>query len=798
MRFSENWLRTFVDPSCNSDALAHTLTMAGLEVESVVPVAHDFRQVVVAEIITMQKHPNADRLNVCRVSVGEHAADSLQIVCGASNVKPGMKTACALIGAQLPGLTIRRGRIRDVESFGMLCSATELGLSDDTAAGIMDLPDDAPVGQDFRQYYALDDRVFTLKLTPNRADCLGMHGIAREIAAITASPLTLTQLLPVPSQIPDTLPIQIEAPDACPLYCGRVITGIASDRQIPLWMAQRLQRSGLRMVNAVVDIVNYVLLETGQPMHAFDLDKITHTDQHAINVRYARTGEHLQLLNGTDLPLDNNMLIIADHKQPLALAGIMGGSESGVNQPQTNAIFLESAFFSPAAISGKSFVLGFTSDAAHRFERGVDFSLTRAAIERATELILQICGGNAGPVNEIRHDTFLPQRSSVRVRLTRINRVLGIRLEMEEAAGYFGRLKFDFTAEEDSFNIVPPAFRFDLTIEEDFIEEIARIHGYDRIPTSVPKASLAMLPEPETGSVPIKRLRQILTARDYQEVINYAFVEEAWEADFAGHKNSLRLKNPIASHMSVMRSSLLGGLVNNLQFNFNRKQNRIRIFEIGRCFLADADNDEERETENIAGLCFGSALPEQWAVKSREIDFFDVKTDIESLFAPAKIQFEHDTHPAMHPGKSAKIIVDQQVAGWLGELHPRLSAKYHLPGATVLFEINITSTTPRTLPGMRALSKFPPVRRDIAVEVDTCMAVQTIIDAMYQHKADIVSEIVLFDLYSGEKLVPGKKSLAFRLLLQDIEKTLTDQEIDQAVNDLIDMLASQFGAILRS
>jgi len=796
MRFSENWLRTFVDPSCSSDELAHTLTMAGLEVESAVPVAPNYQQVFVAEVISVQKHPNADRLNVCEVNVGDHASEHLQIVCGASNVRPGMKTVIAMIGAQLPGLTIKRGRIREVESFGMLCSFAELGLSEDAQAGIIDLPSNAPVGENFRQYYALDDRVFTLKLTPNRADCLGMYGIAREVAAITASPLVLMPISPIPSQISDTLPIQIEAPDACPLYCGRVITGIASDRQIPLWMGQRLQRSGLWKINAVVDIINYVLLETGQPMHAFDLDNITYTDQQAITVRYARTGERLQLLNGNDLQLDSNMLIIADQKQPLALAGIMGGSESGVNQPQTKAIFLESAFFSPAAISGKSFALGFTSDAAHRFERGVDFSLTRAAMERATSLILEICGGEAGPVNEVRHDALLPQRSSVCVRLKRINRVLGMQLEVNDVAEYFGRLGFDFSVDGDSFSITPPAFRFDLDIEEDFIEEIARIHGYDRIPASVPKAFLEMLPEPETRSVPIERLRQILTARDYQEVINYAFVEEAWETDFVGNDKSVRLKNPIASHMSVMRSSLLGGLVSNLQFNFNRKQNRVRIFEVGRCFLAGGS--EEREIENIAGLCFGSALPEQWGVKIREIDFFDVKADIESLFAPNKILFEPGIHPAMHPGKSARILVDEQFAGWLGELHPRLSAKYHLPGITVLFEIRIASTVTHTLPIMRPLSKFPPVRRDIAFEVDIQVALQAMLDAIVKCKADTVVEVGLFDLYSGEKVTPGKKSLAFRLLLQNTEKTLTDQEIDQAVNDLIDMLARQFGAVLRS
>lgn len=797
MKFSENWLRTFVDPKCDSEELAHVLTMAGLEVESVVPVAPDFQQVVVAEVVSVKKHPNADRLNVCEVNVGEQASGVLQIVCGAANVRPGMKTVCALIGAQLPGLTIKKGSIRGVESLGMLCSFTELGLGADGAAGIIDLPCEAPVGQDFRQYYVLDDRVFTLKLTPNRADCLGMYGIAREVAAITATPLALMSFSPVPNQIADTLSIQIEAPNACPLYCGRVITGIAPDQPIPLWMEQRLQRSGLRKINAVVDIVNYVMLETGQPMHAFDLDKISRADQQAISVRYARMGECIQLLNGTNLRLDDSMLIIADHKQPLALAGIMGSSDSGVEQSQTRALFLESAFFSPAAISGKTFGLGFSSDAAHRFERGVDFSLTRAALERATALILEICGGEAGPVNEVRFDELLPQRYPVRVRLQRINRVLGMQLGMNEVTGYLGRLGFDFSAKENCFYVTPPAFRFDLAIEEDFIEEIARIHGYDRIHASIPKAPLEMLPEPETQSVPIERLRQILVARDYQEVINYAFVDEAWEVDFAGgRERNVRLKNPIASHMSVMRSSLLGGLVNNLQFNFNRKQNRVRIFEIGRCFVES--NAERQEIENIAGLCFGSVLSEQWGAESREVDFFDVKADVESLFAPNKILFESGVHPALHPGKSARVLVDGNFAGWLGELHPRLSAKYHLPGATVLFEIRISSTVVHTLPVMQALSKFPPVRRDIAIEVDAKVALQTILDAMLKHKADIIVEVTLFDLYSGEKLSPGKKSLAFRLLLQDIQKTLTDQEIDRAVNDLVDMLAHRFGAVLRS
>lgn len=789
MKFSGSWLRKLVvDIQYSDEELAHKLTMAGLEVESVAPVASFFDKVIVAQVVSVQKHVNADRLNVCKVDAGTQSGELLQIVCGAQNVKEGMKTVCAMVGAQLPELNIRQGKIRGVESSGMLCSAKELGLASDVD-GLLELLDDAPVGVDFRRYYLLDDCIFTLKLTPNRADCLGMFGIAREVAAITAGELDLPEIVSLDPTIEDALQIRVEEPESCPLYCGRVIKGVATDTVIPLWMSQRLERAGLRMINPVVDIINYVMLETGQPMHAFDLAQVNQE----IYVRFAGESEYLLLLNGEKLALQKDMLVIADNSKPLALAGIMGGSESGVINTTTD-IFLESAFFSPVVISGKSFKLGFTSDSAHRFERGVDFSMTRGALERATALILDICGGKAGPVTEIRND--LPRREGVKVRQKRVASILGVDLGVELISEYFRRLQFSYTVAGDTFYVVPSAARFDLVIEEDFIEEIARMYGYDLIPAQLPKVPVHMLAEPETNASPIKRLHQVLTAKDYQEVINYTFVDAHWEADFSENDEPIGVKNPIASHMSVMRSSLLGGLIHNLQFNLNRKQSRIRIFEIGSCF--SKEDNKAKEVENLAALCSGSAYPEQWGLSGRVIDFYDIKMDVESLFWPRSIYFEPALHPALHPGKSARILLNRKPVGWIGELHPRWQSKYHLSQSAILFELQTEAVAIELLPVMYPLSKFPPVRRDIAVVVKSDVSAANLLEAMNSEKDHSISEISLFDLYSGEKLAQGKKSLAFRILLQDSEKTLTDQEIDQSVNRLIDILERKFGATLRS
>ena len=783
MKFSENWLRTLVDPPHSSDELAHLLTMAGLEVESIEPVAPLFNKVVVAEVLSVEKHPEADRLNVCRVNAG---GDSLQIVCGAPNVSIGIKVPCALVGAKLSDFVIKKAKLRGQESHGMLCSAKELGLSD-AADGLYLLPNDAPVGMDFREYYALDDKLFTLSLTPNRADCLGLEGVAREISAITSTRFNALQVDPVPNVIEDTLAVNVIEPEACPLYCGRIVRDISLDVPTPPWMLQRLERSGLRSISAVVDITNYVMLEMGQPMHAFDLNKL----QGAVQIRYAKPKERMQLLNGNQLDLQPDMLLIADDNEPLALAGIMGGSDSGVTQ-DTADIFLESAFFNPNAITGKSFRLGFSSDSSHRFERGVDFAATRKVLERATSLVLQICGGRPGPITEQKSD--LPERVAVSVRADRVSRVLGINLDKEQITALFQRLRFEFSSKGDIFHVTPPTYRFDLAIEEDFIEELARIYGYDHIPAIAPSASLNMMAAPETKSTKSK-LQQLLIAREYQEVINYAFVESSWEADFTQNKAPIALKNPISSQMSVMRSSLVGGLISNLQFNLNRKQSRVRLFEMGCCF--EKHDDGYAQQNYLAGLCFGDVAPEQWGVSARSVDFYDVKADVEVLCGSNFISFEVASHPALHPGKAAQILIDGRVIGWIGELHPRWQKKYDLPKAAVLFELEMDKIESNVLPVSKEISKYPPIRRDIAVVVPNELSVQTLLTCMDAEKESIVAEIALFDIYRGKGVADNEKSLAFRMLLQDTKKTLTDIEADLAVTKLINILESQFGAKLR-
>ena len=789
MKFSENWLRTLVNPACSGDELAYLLTMAGLEVEGYEPVAPEFDGVVVAEVLSVEKHPTADRLSICYVDTGtEENNKPLQIICGAPNVQAGIKVPCALIGAHLPGITIKQAKLRGVNSFGMLCSTQELGLSD-TADGLLLLPDDAPIGEDFRKYYALEDNIFSLSLTPNRADCLGLVGVAREVAAITDTAFLPLANDSVVSEIDKTLAVQVAEPAACPLYCGRIIQGIRLDMVTPEWIIRRLDRSGIRPINPVVDVTNYVMLETGQPMHAFDLAKVTGS----IQVRNARSGEQLQLLNGHQLSLQPDMLLIADNKGPLALAGIMGGMNSGVVEGTTD-IFLESAFFDPAVISGKSFYLGFGTDSSHRFERGVDFAATRDVLERATNLIVKICGGKTGPITEIKGE--LPQRPTVSVRIDRVKRVLGIRIDKQKIAELFRRLGFYFTGDENTFHVTPPSYRFDLAIEEDFIEEVARIYGYDHISARMPDSSITMLPA--TESVQTKaQFRQILVARDYQEVINYAFVDAAWESDFSDNETPIALKNPIASHMSVMRSSLIGGLIANLQFNLNRQQARVRLFETGCCFLLD-ENDSCIQTENLAGLCYGDFVPEQWGASSRSTDFYDVKADIEALCWPNNFHFEAASHPALHPGKTARIIINNKKAGWIGELHPRWQSKYGLSKTAVLFELYLDALVTKSLPVAKDIAKYPPIRRDIAVIVSNHINVQAILACMYAEKISIISEISLFDMYRGKGVGEDKKSLAFRILLQDTEKTLTDQDADSVVTSLINILERKFGAKLRN
>ncbi|SFK96498.1 phenylalanyl-tRNA synthetase beta subunit [Nitrosomonas aestuarii] len=788
MKFSENWLRTFVNPSCSSNELAHILTMAGIEVENVESISVPFERVVVAEVLSVERHPDADRLSVCLVNAGELAENPLQIVCGAPNVQVGIKVPCALVGSQLSGIVIKKTKLRGIESFGMLCSARELGISED-AAGLLLLPETAPVGQDFRKYYALDDNVFTLSLTPNRADCLGVYGVAREISAVTNTKLTPLRIEPVQEEIEDRLDINIHASKACPLYCGRIIRGIKSNVETPLWMEQRLERSGLRSINAVVDITNYVLLETGQPMHAFDLAKL---DGH-IHVRYAKIDETIQLLNENRVELTSDMLLISDDRKPLALAGIMGGSSTGVAEGTVD-IFLECAFFDPDVISGKSFLLGFSSDSAYRFERGVDFAATHSVLEHATALIKSICGGKAGPINEIRHQ--LPQRRSVSVRTSRVQRVLGITLDRDQISEYFTRQQFDYSETDGVFTVIPPSYRFDLAIEEDFIEELARIHGYDEIAAQLPSAGLTMLAAPESLRVPAQ-IKQMLVMRDYQEVVNYAFVDKVWETDLIQNKDPIALKNPIASNLNVMRSSLLGGLIANLQFNLNRKQDRVRLFEMGCCFERNSTGHCQ-QIERLAGLGYGDVHIEQWGEPSRTIDFYDVKSDIEVLYRSKEVEFQTISHPAFHPGKSAQVMMGAKPVGWLGELHPHWQKKYDIAKPVILFELILDSLVPMQLMQVKETAKFPPVRRDIAVVVDNQINVQSIISSLYEKKPAVVTEIALFDIYRGKSVGENKKSLAFRVILQDVGRTLTDEDADLIIANLLQVLATKFDAILRN
>lgn len=785
MKFSEQWLRSLVNPALDSEQLAHLLTMAGLEVEEQSPAAPPFSHVVVAEVLSLQKHENADRLNVCQVNIGQ--AEPIQIVCGAANVAAGLKVPCALVGAELPGdFKIRQAKVRGVASFGMLCSAKELGLAEE-ADGLLVLPADAAAGVSLREYLQLDDVLLTLKLTPNRADCLSLQGLAREVSALTNTPAVAIDVSPVAVAHQSALKVALDAPAACPRYTGRVIRGINFAAPTPDWMLRRLERSGLRSISAVVDVTNYVLLEMGQPLHAFDLAKISG----AVRVRFAAPGESLLLLNEKTVALSDDMLVIADDNGPLALAGIMGGDDSAVSA-STQDIFLESAFFAPEVIAGKSRRLGFGSDSSYRFERGVDFSATQAALERASRLIIDICGGEAGPVVEALAE--LPARPAVQLRLARLQRVIGIPFAAEQVLTMLRSLGMQCQLDAEVISVTPPAYRFDIEIEADLIEEVARLHGYDNVPQRPPLARTEILPIPGKTR-PSAVLMQQMLARDYQQVINYAFVDESWEISLLGNTQAIRLQNPIASQMSVMRSSLLGGLLANLQHNLNRKHERVRIFEIGRVFhKTEAGYDQP---EKLAGLAYGTLKPEQWGEAARRVDFFDVKADVEVLLGNVPARFNRAEHAMLHPGRTAAIELDGRVIGVIGELHPRWVQHYALPAAPVLFELDLAAITAVSLRQAANLSRFQPVRRDIAVLAPESLPVQTILDSLNSEKASIISEIALFDLYRGKGVEEGMKSLAFRIVLQDMQKTLTDEEVEAAVSHLLAVLEQRHGAKLR-
>lgn len=791
MKFSESWLRTLVDTKLSSEELSHLLTMAGLEVEGLESVAPQFNDVVVAQVLEVVKHPDADRLNVCKVDTGR--GEPTTIVCGAPNVAVGLRVPCALPGAKLPGdFVIKIAKVRGIESSGMLCSAKELGIAEE-ASGLLVLPADAPVGQSIREYLDLDDQQFELKLTPNRADCLSLTGVAREVAAIAGAQARFVDVQEVAASITDQRAVVLDAPNACPLYFGRVLKGVNAKAPTPEWMKRRLERSAIRSISALVDVTNYVMLELGQPLHAFDNTRL----EGAVHARMAKPEEKLLLLNEQTINIDADVLVIADDVKPLAMAGIMGGEESGITL-ETSELFLESAFFAPRAIAGRARRYGFGSDASHRFERGVDFGGARRAIERATQLILDICGGAAGPVVEARAE--MPARKPVRLRTARACAVIGMVFSPEQIAGLFAGLGLPFVREGDDFLVTPPTWRFDIEIEEDLIEEIARLHGYDNIPAPAPRGNLKMMVQPEAQR-PAARVRQLLVDRGYQEVVNFAFVEEAWEADFAANADLIRLANPIASQMAVMRSTLFGGLISNLVTNLKRKQSRVRLFETGRAFQRDvaaAPVAGFAQTWKLSGLAYGGALPEGWGSSSRKIDFFDVKGDLEALLAPASLRFEKLVHPALHPGRAARVLLDGREIGCLGEVHPEWGQKYDLPQAPVVFELDFDAVKAAQVPVFTEVSKFPPVIRDLAVVVDQDVALQALLDTLKAQLPGLVKDVQLFDVYVGKGVAENKKSLAFRIVMQDTQRTLLDSEVDAALQQLVSCLDQAFGAQLRA
>jgi phenylalanyl-tRNA synthetase beta chain len=761
--------------------------------------------VVVGHIVEIAPHPDADKLRVCKVDDG--AGELLQIVCGAPNAAAGLKVPLARVGAELPGgMKIGVAKMRGVQSSGMLCSARELGLSQDHA-GLLELPADMTPGQSIREALNLDDTLFTLKMTPNRADCLSILGVAREVAALTGAPLSVPTAVAVPVTLDERLPVKVEAPDLCGRFGGRVIRGVNARAATPEWMKTRLERAGQRSVSALVDISNYVMLELGRPSHVFDLDKI----RGDLSVRWAREGETLELLNGQTVTLDSTVGVVVAGDQVESLAGIMGGEATSVTLDTRN-IYLEAAFWWPQSLAGRARRYKFSSEASHRGERGVDYATIPEHIEFITRLIIDICGGEAGPLDD--QIINLPKREPVRMRLARCHRVLGVPVTQAEVAKIFGSLGLDFKIEGDDFIVTPPSYRFDLELEEDLIEEVARIYGFENIPVEPPMARAKMFSQPE-----IRRgahaLRRLAAAQDYQEVVNYSFVEADWERDYAGNETPVRLVNPIASHLSVMRSSLIGSLIANIRHNANRKQTRVRLFELGRVFMRDASVQDGplevagvRQPMKLAGAAWGPAVEEQWGVATRQVDFYDVKMDVEALFGArgSRLRFEAASHPALHPGRSARIELDGKHVGWIGELHPRWAQQADLAHAPVVFELDAAALSEGELPQVRELSRQPIVVRDLALWVDAHVSAQSMLDTVAAVvKADpqlsVVQDARLFDVWRekahGSEPVT-EKSLAFRFWLQDTEVTLDEARVADCLARIKEALVAAHGARQRA
>jgi len=812
MQFPESWLREFCNPPIDSAELAETLTMGGFEVEERRPAAPPFTRIVVGEIKEAVQHPNADRLRVCQVDAGQGTL--LNIVCGAPNARVGIKVPCALVGAELPPgedgkpFLIKLGKLRGVESQGMLCSARELQLSEDHG-GLLELAADAPIGVDVREVLKLDDTLLTLKLTPNLAHGLSVYGVARELAALTGAPLKPRTVAPVEVAFADKLPVKVEAPELCGRFSGRIVRGVDTQVATPAWMVERLARCGQRSVTPLVDISNYVMFEYGQPSHIFDLDKI----HGGLTVRWGKAGEQLKLLNGNTISVDDKVGVIADAREVESLAGIMGGDATAVSDDTRN-IYVEAAFWWPEAVQGRSRRFNFSTDAGHRYERGVDPSRTVEIIERITQLIVEICGGQAGAMDD--QILRVPEALPVTLRVARAARVIGMPLTQAQCVDALRRLGFALTEGDGTLTIVPPPHRFDLLIEEDLIEEVARLIGFNNLPTTAPLAPITARVRPEAQRSRFA-VRRGLAALGYQETINFSFVEADWEKELAGNDNPVKLLNPIASQMSVMRSSLLGSLLQVLKFNLDRKAPRVRVFEVGRVFLRDdsvATTDSTvrgvHQPMRVAGLAWGDADEARWDGKAQRVDFYDVKGDVEALLAPLVPRFESAEHPALHPGRSARVTIDGKAIGFVGELHPRWRQKWDFAQPAVLFELDLDAVTARPVPVAQAVPKHQAVERDIAVVVAEAVTHDALIDAIRSTGAaqGLLRDAVLFDIYRPQPardgtvaaaggLAPGEKSMAVRLSFQGDSATLTDEQVEPAVRAIVDQLAAKVGGRLR-
>ncbi len=809
MQFPESWLREFCNPPLDTQQLADALTMAGLEVEDLDPVAPPFTGIVVGEIIATEQHPDADRLRICQVDVG--VPERLSIVCGAPNARPGIRVPCAMVGAELPPgkdgkpFKIKVGKLRGVESFGMLCSSDELGLEFEGPDGLCELPSDAPLGVNLRDYLKLDDQLFTLKLTPNLAHCLSVYGVAQELSAITGAPLNQPVFTPIAASHDQRLAVHVVDSDLCGRFAGRVVRAINPQAKTPDWMVARLARCGQRAVAPLVDISNYVMFELGRPSHIFDLDKI-HGD---LSVRWGRPGETLKLLNGNTVTLDDKVGVIADTQAVESLAGIMGGDATAVTD-ETKNVFIEAAFWWPEAIAGRSRRFNFSTDAGHRFERGVDASTVVTHIERITQLVLEICGGEAGPIDD--QVVNVPTNPAVILRVSRASKIIGMPVTQAQCEGVLTRLGMRVeTLDADRLSVVAPAQRFDIRIEEDLVEEVVRMLGFDNLPHTPPLAPVLPKVRSETcrGAY---ALRHQLAGLGYFETINYSFVETRWEQELAGNADPVRLLNPIASHMDVMRSSLLGSLIHVLKFNLDRRAQRVNVFELGRVFTKDTtvqDSDTSvagfSQPMRVAGLCFGPRHPTQWGAKDQDVDFFDVKADVEALFAPMQPEFAVGSHPAIHPGRCAEVFLNGVSVGFVGELHPQWRQGYDLPKAPILFELALDALLAREMPVAQAVPKLQRVERDLAVWVDEGVTHQQLMSvAGGADTKQLLKGVTLFDIYrakptdNGDALTAPRKSLAIRLVFGSDELTLTDEQTDEAVASVRRALEDTLGATLRA